>query len=153
MKIYFSYKDNGEFDGFYNDEINKKIPVESVEITQELQNELLTGLWSINIEKLDDIKGVLDIDDKDSFFLKHDIEAVQYINPEQQALLKQLALNKISNMQKDKTISDLANQIALNKLDSMQKDMIINNLSKQVANNKLELMELKNKENVVKAGN
>ena len=35
----------------------------------------------------------------------------------------------------------------------MQKDMIINNLTKQVANNKLELIQLKNKENVVKAGN
>ena len=68
-------------------------------------------------------------------------------------IMQQLAMSKISNMQKDKMISDLANQIALNKINSMQKDIIINNLSKQVANNKLELIELKNKENVVKAGN
>ena len=68
-------------------------------------------------------------------------------------IMQQLAMSKINNMQKDKMISDLANQIALNKINSMQKDMIINNLSKQIANNKLELMELKNKENLVKAGN
>lgn len=68
-------------------------------------------------------------------------------------IVKELAATKIANMQKDKMISDLANQIALNKINSMQKDMIISNLSKQVANNKLELIQLKSKENVVKAGN
>ncbi|WP_195972970.1 hypothetical protein [Clostridium thermobutyricum] len=68
-------------------------------------------------------------------------------------IMQQLAMSKINNMQKDKMISDLANQIALNKINSMQKDMIINNLSKQIANIKLELIQLKSKENVVKAGN
>ena len=60
-------------------------------------------------------------------------------------IMQQLALNKISNMQKDKTINDLTKQVALNKITDMKKDMIINNLTKQVANNKLELIQLKNK--------
>ncbi|WP_338630315.1 hypothetical protein [Clostridium baratii] len=51
MKLYFAYKETGEFDGFYDDEIHSEIPKNSVEITQELQNELIVGLWFINIEK------------------------------------------------------------------------------------------------------
>lgn len=121
MKIYFAYKDNGSFDGFYNDEIHKQIPLKRVEITQELQNSLLTGSWSINIEKLNDIKGILDIQDKDTFFIKHEEEALDYIDP-QKALLR---------------------QIAANKLDLMKKDAIINNLMKQTAANKLEIMKMK----------
>lgn len=67
-------------------------------------------------------------------------------------IMQQLALNKISNMQKDKTINDLTKQVALNKITDMKKDMIISNLTKQVAINKLELMELKINKNT-KEGN
>ena len=141
MKIYFSYKDDGEFDGFYNDEIHKQIPVKSVEITQELQDKLLIGSWFIDIEKLNDIKDILDIGDKDNFFVEHTIEALQYIDPEKQSLLRQVASNKLDLMKKDIANNNLMKQVATNKLDLMKKDIINNNLMKQIATNKLDLMK------------
>lgn len=68
-------------------------------------------------------------------------------------IMQQLAMSKINNMQKDKTIEDLTKQVALSKISDMQKNMIISNLTKQVAMNKLDIMQFKTKENTEKAGN
>lgn len=117
--IYFAYKETGEFDGFYDDEIHSEIPITSVKITQDLQNNLLTGSWFINIEKLNDIKGILDIQDKNTFFTEHEIESLPFVDP-QTTLLKQLAQNKIDNMKKDAIINNLIKQTAANKLEIMK---------------------------------
>lgn len=121
MKIYFAYKETGEFDGFYDDNIHYEIPENSVEITEELQNELLIGLWFINIEKINEIDRVLDVEDKDIFFTEHEPDIPEYVDP-QKVLLK---------------------QISSNKLELMKKDQIINNLMKQTAANKIEIMKMK----------
>lgn len=142
MKIYFAYKENGEFDGFYDDEIHSEIPTSSVEITEELQKDLFTGLWFINIENLNDIQDVLGIKDKDTFFIEHEIESLPYIDP-QAMLLKQMATNKLDLMNKDIQINNLTKQLAQNKIDSMKKYTVINNLMKQTAANKLEIMKMK----------
>ncbi|WP_338627498.1 hypothetical protein QJR52_06120 [Clostridium baratii] len=143
MKIYFAYDEKtGEFNGFYNDEIHEEIPKESVEVTEELQQKLSTGLWFINIEKLNDIQDVLGIKDKDTFFIEHEIESLPYIDP-QAMLLKQMATNKLDLMNKDIQINNLTKQLAQNKIDSMKKDTVINNLMKQTAANKLEIMKMK----------
>ncbi|WP_338630404.1 hypothetical protein [Clostridium baratii] len=121
MKLYFAYKETGEFDGFYDDEIHSEIPKNSVEITEELQNELLIGLWFINIEKISEIDRILDVEDKEIFFTEHELDIPEYIDT-QKVLLK---------------------QIVSNKLELIKKDQIINNLIKQIATNKIEIMKMK----------
>lgn len=142
MKIYFAFKSTGEFDGFYDDEMHVEIPTQSVEITEELQDSLLTGLWFFNIEKINEIEDVLDINDKENFFIEHEIEPLPFIDP-QATLLKQMATNKLDLMNKNIQINNLTKQLAQNKIDSMKKDTIINNLMKQTATNKIEIMRMK----------
>lgn len=140
--IYFAYKETGEFDGFYDDEIHSEIPTTSIEITETLQSNLLTGLWFINIEKLSEINKPLDLEDKDTFFTEHKIEALPFIDP-QKELLKQMATNKLDLMNKNIQINNLTKQLAENKLDSMKKVSTINMLIKQQAQNKIEIMKMK----------
>lgn len=143
MKIYFVYDEkNGEFNGFYNDEIHEEIPKESVEVTEELQQELSTGLWYINLEKLNEVKEILDIKDKDNFFIEHEIEAPEYVDP-QKELLKAIVTNKLDIMNKDIQINNLTKQLVQNKIDIMKKDTTINMLIKQQAQNKIEIIKMK----------
>lgn len=142
MKLYFAYKESGEFDGFYDDEIHSKIPVNSVEITQELQNELLIGLWFINIEKIRKIDKILDAKDKDRFFVEHEPDIPEYVDP-QKVLLKQIMSNKLELMKKDLIINNLTKQLAQDKIYSMKKDTTITMLLKQQAQNKIEIMKMK----------
>lgn len=142
MKIYFAFKSTGEFDGFYDDEMHVEIPTQSVQITEELQDSLLTGLWFIDIDKLNEIENVLDINDKENFFIEHEIEALPFIDP-QALLLKQIASNRLNLMNKDAQINNLTKQLAQNKIEGMKKDAIINNLMKQTATNKIEIMKMK----------
>ena len=119
MKLYFAYKETGEFDGFYDDEIHSEIPENSVEITEELQNELLVGLWFINIEKINEIDRVIDVKDKDRFFTEHEPDIPEYIDI-QKVLLKEMAVNKIELAKKDAIIKSLLKQVAENKIEIMK---------------------------------
>lgn len=115
--IYFAYKEDGEFNGFYNTDVHEDIPKESIEITEELQKELLTGLWIIDINKIENIEAPLDVKDK-SLFTEKEITVEPFV-PFENAVAKQLAQSKIDNMKKDTIINSLARQVALNKINIM----------------------------------
>ncbi|MGL5414588.1 MAG: hypothetical protein ACRDDY_13360 [Clostridium sp.] len=71
IRRYFSYsKQTGDFEGFYSSDINSVIPENTVEITNELFITLREGVYKLNLEKLNSIKGVLDIKDISSFFIQ-----------------------------------------------------------------------------------
>lgn len=52
--IYFAYTDNGQFDGFYNTEINEVIPEKKLCISVELWQELLKSKYRVNLEIVSD---------------------------------------------------------------------------------------------------
>lgn len=45
--IYYAYKEDGSFDGFYDSNINTNIPVNSIQISEELWQELLKGNFKL----------------------------------------------------------------------------------------------------------
>ena len=121
MKIYFSYTENGEFDGFYNNEIHSEIPNRSVEITEKLWDSMRQGIFKIKIYKLNKINKTLDLEDKETYFeeLKEEIntnENENYIV----SLTKEIAKNKVAMMQKDSIINVLIREQAKNRIEKMK---------------------------------
>lgn len=120
MKIFFSYKENGDFDGFYNDEIFKEIPNNTVEITSELWNHMSIGIFKLKINKLSEITKPLTLEDKENYFEEIQEEENKFLNLDEEAA-KEIAKLKIENQKKDfmllqisKTVSQL--KIEINKL-------------------------------------
>lgn len=120
MKVFFSYKENGDFDGFYNDEIFKEIPKNTVEITYELWNHMSCGIFKLKIDKLNEITKPLALEDKENYFEEIQEEENKFLNLDEEAA-KEIAKLKIENQKKDfmllqisKTVNQL--KIEINKL-------------------------------------
>ncbi len=109
---YFVYKENGEFNGFYDSEIHSEIPKESIKITKELWQELQKDNYKYKLNLSED--RILDIVDKNTYFQKVVVEITNIpVAPNPQELLAQQVMGLIiENKKKDLLITNLAKTIA-----------------------------------------
>lgn len=110
MKIFFSYKENGDFDGFYNDEIFKEIPSNTVEITNELWNHMSYGIFKLKIDKLNEITKPLSLEDKENYFEEIQEEENKFLNLDEESA-KEIAKLKIENQKKDFMLLQLSKSV------------------------------------------
>lgn len=106
----------GEFKGFYNDEIHKNIPMNSIEISEDLWSDMLLGQYKFNIEYINEINSPVQLKDKNIYFTEIKInnkdEGYYDLN---ELTIKTLAELKVDNQKKDYIISSLTQEI--NKLN------------------------------------
>ena len=69
---YFAYKDDGNFDGFYDDMIHGFIPKNNIKITEELWGELLKDNYRFKLNLVED--KILNLSNKEEYFEKVIIE-------------------------------------------------------------------------------
>lgn len=117
LKIFFNYDiATGEFKGFYNDEIHKNIPMNSIEISEELWLDMLLGQYKFNIEYINKINSPIQLKDKNIYFTKIEInnkdEKYYDLN---ELTIKTIAELKVDNQKKDYIISSLTQEV--NKLN------------------------------------
>lgn len=135
-KYYIKYSNTGAFDGFLIDTFNT-IPKEGViELSKDVYDECLN--YNCSLKSLVSIPILINnVSDIDIYFNKKSlIEETNYIDPDK-TMMKEIMNNKLSMIEKEKTISMLGKELMQNKVANIQKDNQIKMLSQQVMNNKL----------------
>ena len=109
---YFAYKENGDFNGFYTEDIHLEIPEKSIKLTEYLWKELLKNNYKYKLNMIED--KVLDVADKDIYFDKVEIKVYDAPKlPNAQELLAQQVTNLLlENKKKDAAITKIeANEV------------------------------------------
>ncbi|SHK89468.1 hypothetical protein SAMN02745163_04616 [Clostridium cavendishii DSM 21758] len=111
--LYVAYKENGQFDGFYTEDIHgENIPKQSLKITEDLWAELLKDNYKYKLNLTED--KILNLSDKDTYFEKVEVKiiAIPQLPNAQELLTQQVTNLTIENKKKDLLISSLAKTVA-----------------------------------------